>query len=51
MSAIFITSGSGFASASLEEIVVTARKKAEGLQDVNMTPSHQPPKTFLSGEF
>ena len=33
MSAILITSGSGFVSASLEEIVVTARKKAEGLQD------------------
>ena len=44
MSAMLISSGSGFVSASLEEIVVTARKKAEGLQDTPISI------TALSGE-
>ncbi len=44
MSTILITLGSGFASANLEEIVVTARKKAEGLQDTPISI------TALSGE-
>ena len=44
MSAMLISSGSGFVSASLEEIVVTARKKSEGLQDTPISI------TALSGE-